>query len=269
MTDIFDQSAPVYAQVSGVVGRIVLNRPQKRNAMSEAMWSAIPEAVHALERASDVRVIVLCSSQPQAFSAGADISELEVISKNTSRRESNRQAIRNAQRTLARTAKPTIAEISGPCVGGGCGLAIHCDFRLASDTAKFGITPAKLGIIYPLNDTKQLMDLVGVSKAKSLLFTGRIIEASEALAMGLIDEVFQYAELSEQVKKLANQLAAVSQYSLQGMKRSMQRILDGQVDDDPVTAQEFTEAHEGEDAQEGVRAFLEKRPPVFTWNGES
>jgi enoyl-CoA hydratase/carnithine racemase len=269
MTDIFDQSAPVYVRVDGAVGRIVLNRLEKRNAMSEAMWAAIPNAVKILEQSKDVRVIVLCSSGAQAFSAGADISELEVISSNADRRESNRLAIRNAQRVLARATKPTIAEISGPCIGGGCGLAIHCDFRIAADTAKFGITPAKLGIIYPLNDTKQLMDLVGVSKAKSLLFTGRIVNAADAFEMGLIDEVCQVDALAEQVIDLASHLASVSQYSLQGMKQSIQRILDGQVDDDSATSQQFIDAHEGVDAQEGVRAFLEKRTPAFTWNGES
>lgn len=265
MSDIFDSTAAVYAAVDGAIGRIVLNRPEKKNAMSEAMWRRVAEAVAALDSAPDVRVIVLCSSAAGAFSAGADIGELEVIAKDPVRRESNRQAIRTAQRNLARAKKPTIAQIAGPCVGGGCGLAIHCDFRFAAEGARFGITPAKLGIIYPLNDTKQLIDLVGLANAKRMLFTGRLFTASEAEGMGLIDERLAADALEDAVQAFADELAAVSQYSLDGMKRSIQRILDGQTDDDGETAAMFLGAHEGEDAQEGVQAFLEKRRARFRW----
>ena len=265
MNDIFDQNAAVYAQIEGSTGRIVLNRPEKKNAMSQAMWVRVSKAVQVLDAATEVRVIILCSSTTSSFSAGADISELGAISNDPERRDANRKAIRGAQRSLARANKPTIAQISGPCVGGGCGLAIHCDFRIASDTARFGITPAKIGIVYPLSDTKQLMDLVGVSAAKSMLFTGRLLDAGEAEKTGLIDRVEAVGALAEAVTDFANELAAVSQYSLYGIKKSMQRILDGQIDDDAWSQDMFLDAHEGEDAREGVKAFLEKRRPRFTW----
>lgn len=265
MTDIFDPAATVYAAVEGKIGRIVLNRPEKKNAMSEAMWRRVAQAVSALDGEADARAIILCSSSDGAFSAGADIGELEVIAADPERRESNRRAIRDAQRTLARASKPTIAQIAGPCVGGGCGLAIHCDFRFAAEGARFGITPAKLGIIYPLNDTKQLIDLVGLANAKRILFTGRLFSSAEAAKMGLIDERLPAGELAGAVHQFAEEMAAVSQYSLNGIKRSIQRILDGQVDDDEDTADMFLTAHEAEDAKEGVKAFLEKRRPNFTW----
>lgn len=265
MSDIFDQKTTVCARIEGAIGRIVLNRPEKKNAMSQAMWTRVAEAVRALDAAAEVRVIILCSSTPTSFSAGADISELGVIATDPARRETNRLAIREAQRSLARAKKPTIAQISGPCVGGGCGLAIHCDFRFAADTARFGITPARIGIIYPLNDTKQLMDLVGVSAAKSMLFTGRLLDAAEAEKIGLIDRLTTSGMLDEAVEEFARQLAAVSQYSLNGIKYTMQRILDGQVDDDAQSEKMFLDAHENVDAVEGVKAFLEKRPANFTW----
>lgn len=265
MPDIFSPQSPVFISVEGSLGYIVLNRPEKRNAMSGDMWGAIPMAVSALDADPNVRVIVVKSATDKAFSAGADIAELEAVATDPNRREANRLAIRNAQRTLARAKKPTIAQISGACVGGGCGIAIHCDFRISDTTAKLGITPAKLGIIYPLNDTKQLMDLVGLSKAKSMLFTGRLVDANEALNMGLVDTVVEPASLEGAVKDFALQLGAVSQYSLDGIKRSIQRILDGQIDDDAETASMFINAHEALDAQEGIKAFLEKRPAEFRW----
>lgn len=266
MTDFFDKTNPIYTDVEGSIGSLVLNRADKRNAMSEAMWTAIPHALDVLDRDKRVRVIIVRSSSQTAFSAGADIAELETIARNPARQESNRIAIREAQRALARTQKPTIAQISGPCMGGGCGLAIHCDLRFAARGARFGITPAKLGLIYPLNDTKQLIDLVGPAKAKSMLFTGRVLEAEEALLIGLIDELYSAEDIGQKTISFAEQIASVSQYSVRGIKALVRRVLDGQVDDNEATAEMFRAAHEGVDAAEGVRAFLEKRPARFTWN---
>lgn len=266
MTDYADKNSPIYIEKDGAIGRLMLNRTEKRNAMSEAMWRMLPSAALCLDKDPDVRVIVVASTSDAAFSAGADIAELEEIAKDKARQESNRVAIREAQRTLARLSKPTIAQISGACMGGGCGIAIHCDFRIASRVARFGITPAKLGLVYPLNDTKQLMDLIGPAKAKSMLFTGRIVDAEEALAIGLIDELCAPSDLAARVGAFAGQIAGGSQYSVRAIKAFVQRILDGQTDDDDATAEVFRAAHEGEDAAEGVRAFLEKRPPNFRWN---
>ena len=266
MTNFFDQKNPIYLRKEGAVGSVVLNRPERRNAMSEAMWHMLPEALSLLDDDADIRVIIVKSSTDAAFSAGADIAELEAIAKDPARQESNRKAIRWAQRSLARTDKPTIAQISGACMGGGCGIAIHCDFRLAATGARFGITPAKLGLIYPLNDTKQLIDLVGLTKAKSMLFTGRVLDADEALEIGLVDDVFEASALETETHNLAERLASVSQYSLRGIKTIMRRVQDGQTDDDQATAEMFCAAHEGEDAAEGVRAFLEKRAPNFRWH---
>ncbi|WP_417465035.1 enoyl-CoA hydratase/isomerase family protein [Kordiimonas sp.] len=266
MNEYSDKTKSIYVEVEGSIGSLVLNRARKRNAMSEAMWSALPKALEVLDHDTRVRVIIVRSSSPEAFSAGADIAELEVIAKEPARQESNRIAIREAQRALARTKKPTIAQISGSCMGGGCGLAIHCDMRFAAHGARFGITPAKLGLIYPLNDTKQLMDLIGPAKAKSMLFTGRVLDAEEALSIGLIDELYGAGELEQKTLSFAQQIASVSQYSVRSIKTIIRRILDGQVDDDAATAEMFRAAHEGVDAAEGVRAFLEKRAASFNWN---
>ncbi|TNE61881.1 MAG: enoyl-CoA hydratase/isomerase family protein [Alphaproteobacteria bacterium] len=267
MIDFRDSQSPVFIEGGKPIGRLVLNRPEKRNAMSEAMWTVLPAAIEALDTDPDVRVTIVTSSSDKAFSAGADIAELEQIAADPNRQESNRLAIRAAQRTLARTKKATIAQIYGACVGGGCGLALHCDLRYAANTARFGITPARLGLIYPLNDTRHLIDLVGPAHAKSILFTGRILDADEAQAIGMVDALFAPDELAAKTEAFANQIAASSQYSVQGIKATIRRILDGQLDDDAETAAMFRDAHVGEDAAEGVRAFLEKRSPKFRWNG--
>jgi len=267
MIDFRTPESPVYIEGGKPLGRLILNRPNKRNAMSEAMWTVLPKAVQALDDDPAVRVIIVTSSSDKAFSAGADIAELQAIAADPKRQESNRLAIRDAQRTLARTRKATIAMIYGACVGGGCGLALHCDFRYAAKSARFGITPARLGLIYPLNDTKQLMDLVGPAHAKSLLFTGRIMDADEALAIGMADALFEGDALAAETEAFAHQIAAASQYSVQGIKATIRRILDGQLDDDAESAEMFRRAHEGVDAAEGVSAFLEKRAPKFPWNG--
>jgi len=262
-----DTSGVIYIEREGSVGKIILNRPDKRNAMSEAMWAAIPEAVASLDADPAVRAIIVTSSSEAAFSAGADIGELEAIAGDPERQESNRLSIRAAQRSLARAKKPTIAQIWGACIGGGCGLAIHCDFRFAATTARFAITPAKLGIIYPLSDTKQLVDLVGPSNAKSILFTGRMFNAEEAVTIGLVDHVYAGSALADYVAEFAEQISQASQYSVQNMKVFIQRVLDGQTDEDNETAAIFNLAQAGEDAAEGVRAFLEKRKATFTWQG--
>lgn len=266
--DYNDVSSPVCVKKDGHIGFLLLNRVHKKNAMSEAMWRAFPDAVKSLDGDPDVRVILVSSIDEGAFSAGADIAELGEIAADKARQESNRQAIRNAQRCLARAKKPTIAMIYGACMGGGCGLAIHCDMRFAAPEARFAITPAKLGIVYPLNDTKQLIDLVGPAKAKSMLFTGRVLGAEEAETIGLVDAVVPKKQLRQHTLEFAHQIASVSQFSVQAMKKFVQRVLDGQEDDDAETAAIFKDAQEGIDAEEGIKAFLEKRKPAFRWNGD-
>ncbi len=268
MMDAFDSSAHIYIHKRGSLGYLLLNRPSKRNAMTMQMWHALPTLLKQLDSEPAVRVIIIASSDSAAFCSGADIATFKAVADDEEAREANRMAIREGQRALARCEKPTIAKISGPCIGAGCGIAIHCDMRLADSSSRLGITPAKLGLIYPLNDTKQLMDLVGVSNAKKMLFTARVMDAEEALEFGLIDYVFAPEDLGAECEKIAHTMAGLSQHALRGMKKSMRRVLDGQIDDDAETARWFTDAHDHADYSEGVAAFFEKRAAKFTWNGD-
>ena len=149
----------------GTVARLLIDRAAKRNAFDQAMWAALPGLVAEAVASPAARVMVLQAADEGAFCAGADIAELMANKDDAAWRAANHAAIGKAQSMLARAAKPTIAFIDGDCVGGGCGLAMACDIRVATPRARFGITPAKLGLVYPLHDTKLLVDLVGPGQA--------------------------------------------------------------------------------------------------------
>lgn len=237
------------------VASLVIDRAGKRNAMTTAMFAAIPEL---LSRAASARALVLTSATPGIFCAGADIGELSTNAHDPEWRRANQQAINAAQHALARAPLPTIAFIDGDCVGGGCGLALACDLRVATPRARFGITPARLGLVYPLHDTKLLVDLVGPGAAKRILFTGTLIDAEEALRIGLIDTI------ADSPDALLAPIVAASPHSIRQAKIMVRRILDGQGEDDDATRTLFVQAFEGADFREGVEAFLGKRPPLFS-----
>jgi enoyl-CoA hydratase/carnithine racemase len=249
--------------VEGAVARLLIDRPDKRNALTHAMWEAFPAVLARAAADPAVKLLVLGSTSPAAFSAGADIAEFERAAADPVWRAANQAAIRATQAQLARFPKPTIAEVAGACVGGGCGLAIACDLRLAAETARFGITPAKLGLVYSLHDTKLLVDLVGPARAKSILFTGRLVSAAEALTIGLVDAVHPVADLAAAVEALAAEIACASQHSVRAIKQVIGMIGDGVAHDTPETLAWFADAFDGPDHAEGVAAFLAKRTPRF------
>ena len=241
----------------GPIARLAIQRPDKRNAFNQAMWDALPALVEQAVADPAVRLIILQSGCDGVFCAGADIGELLANKDDAAWRAANQAAINRAQHVLARAAKPVIAFIDGDCVGGGCGLALACDIRIATPRARFGITPAKLGLVYPLHDTKLLVDLVGPGQAKRMLFTGALLDADEALRIGLVDVI------ADGPNDMADAIAAASPHSCREIKGFVRRILDGQVDDDAATLRLFADAFTGADFVEGTTAFVEKRPPNF------
>jgi enoyl-CoA hydratase/carnithine racemase len=245
----------------GGLARIRLARPERRNALDQAAWESLAAHIAILAADAGLAAVILESAAPGIFCAGADIHEFAAASADPAWRRANQAAIRDVQHGLARLPVPTLAVIDGDCVGGGCGLAIACDLRIASPRARLGITPAKLGLVYSLHDTKLLVELVGPARAKRMLYTGALLSASQALAIGLVDAVEE--EPAAAADALVADLLAAAPSSQRATKAIVRRILDGQADDDAVTSAMFDAAFEGKDFREGVSAFREKRRPAF------
>lgn len=255
-------SETVYARRDGAIATLHLNRPAKRNALTLEMWRRLMALVEEADRDTAVKVIVV-TGEGDTFAAGADIDEFEQTFSDPKVADQVAEITYESQKRLARNMKPTIAKVRGACIGGGCGIAICCDFRFADETAKFAITPAKLGIIYSVADTKRLVDTVGAARAKDILYTGRILDAEEARSVGLVDKVVPAAELDAVVQAYANQIAAASQFTARGAKRIVQMVLDGAEDDTRETRRLFVDAFSDPDFKEGFAAFAQKRKPNF------
>ena len=241
----------------GPIGRILIDRPEKRNAFNQAMWDQFPVLLGTALIDKAVRVVIVQSASQGMFCAGADIAEMMAHKDDAAWRSANQAAINRTQHELARFAKPTIAFIDGDCVGGGCGIALACDIRVATVQSRIGITPAKLGLVYPLHDTKLLVELVGPGQAKRILYSGQLFSAHEACDMGLVELI------DDSATPLAKQIAANSAYSVYETKRFVRRVLDGQTDDDAETKRIFADAFDKPDFAEGSHAFVQKRKPEF------
>jgi enoyl-CoA hydratase/carnithine racemase len=239
-------------QVADSVATVVIRHPAKRNAMTAAMWRALPPLLDRLAHDPDVRVLVL-TGEGGTFCAGADISTLQ-----GSPEEAQGLAVA-AEEALAAFPKPVLAVVRGHCVGGGAQLAAACDLRLAEEGALFGVTPARLGVVYPSSSTRRLVSLVGPATAKYLLFTAELIDAGRALRTGQVDEVLPGGELDERVAELTRILVSRSQLTQAAAKE----FANGRDDRDGHWT---TQARGSGDTAEGVAAFLERRRPEFTWS---
>jgi enoyl-CoA hydratase/carnithine racemase len=247
------------------VAELVIDRPEKRNAVTDAMWEALPGVLADLDADLGVKVVALTGAGTDAFSAGADINEYWERVGDPEWGDRSRRLVGEALETLRRMDKPTIAAVAGRCVGGGVGLALACDLRVADEAAVFAIPPARLGIVYPFSETRALVELVGPARAKKLLFTAAAVPAQEAHQIGLVDEVVPTEALHARARELAAEIAGLSQFSVRAAKRLVRLVLDGAVTEPEEASRLAAEALAGEDHGEGVSAFLEKRTPRFTY----
>jgi enoyl-CoA hydratase/carnithine racemase len=248
----------------GEVARLTFARPGKKNAITHDMWSAIPGIVAAVENDPTLKVLLLTGAG-QDFSAGADISEFGTLRSSAEGAAAYDKAVEGAVLALSGLRKPTVAVIRGNCIGGGCQLSMACDFRFAAESARFGITPAKLGIVYDFFSTRQLVSLVGPANARYLLLSGELIEADRAREIGLLNDVFPPEALEESTGTFVRTLCSRSQVSIRGMNRIIEKILAGQREGDTEVDELRLAALHSEDYAEGVEAFLTRRPPIFTY----
>ncbi|MGW5654822.1 enoyl-CoA hydratase/isomerase family protein [Streptomyces humi] len=239
-------------RVNDAVATVVIGNAAKRNAMTAAMWRALPPLLGELAADPAVRALVLTGEGP-TFCAGADISTLR-----GSPAEAQALAVA-AEEALAAFPKPTLAAVRGHCVGGGAQLAAACDLRFAEQGAQFGVTPAKLGIVYPAASTRRLVSLVGPATTKYLLFSGELIDSERALRTGLVDEVLPEGELDKRVAEFTRTLVTRSQLTQVAAKE----FANGRTDRDDHWARQ---AGASGDTTEGVAAFLERRQARFTWS---
>lgn len=248
-------------EFNGAVAVLTIDRPEKRNAMSFEMWSALPSIVDTVATSPTARALVIQGTDH--FSAGADISEFQSLRADPAGAKKYSEAVHAGERAIATLAKPTVAAIKGVCVGGGCEIALACDMRIAATDARFGITPAKLGIIYNATSTKRLVEAVGPAWASQILFTADLVDAETALRIGLTNELHTPDAVVSRALRLAETTATRSQVSLQGAKTIINRISEGLPTEDKTVDALYESSVTSADYVEGVQAFLEKRPPRF------
>lgn len=251
----------------GEVARVVVDRPEKYNAMAAEMWAAFPGVLAEAAAPGDVKVIILQGVDERAFVAGADISQFAETFPKPGGAAAYFDIVHRAEDAVATCPKPVIAMIQGNCIGGGIELAIACDMRFASRKSRFGIPPANLGITYSLYSTKRVVEAVGPSRARDLLYSGRLIDAEEAHAWGLVDRLYEPDEIEAATLDYATLLCTRSQYSIRYAKLCVRRILEGHVDETTELRDWRLNAWDDGDLQEGVAAYMEKRDPKFRWRG--
>lgn len=258
-------SAPsIQMTVSAPFAEIILNRPERRNALSLEMWAQIPGMIAAAEADTSVKVIILHGGAAGAFAAGADISEFATAYATADKARASGEIIADALNAVEKCTKPTLAAIEGACVGGGVSLSVAADLRVAGEGSKFGITPAKLGIVYPGGDTRRLVALIGAARSKDILMTGRIFPAKEALSLGLINRLVDKGDALDAAKQLGTEIASVSQWSTRNIKRMIAGLENGWADDGEEATALFLEGFDNDDYRDGAQAFLDKRKPNFT-----
>ena len=244
---------------NGCAATLWLNRPTKRNAVTYEMWQGITATCAELAADGDVRVLVV-RGVGEHFCAGADVSGLVSVDP-----VAYATANEAASTALARFPKPTIAAISGSCVGGGAQLALACDVRVADDTSLFGITPARLGIVYPGFALDRAVRLLGPTVVKQLIYTAELVDARTALHMGLVGEVQPRDRLDTRVDELVDAICHRSALTQHAAKEMVESIVAGGALDPALTARWTQLAETSGERDEGLSAFIERREPAFGW----
>lgn len=245
------------------VATIELRRPDKHNAISFAMWEAFGRLMPVLAEDDDVEVVVIRGTPGGPFSAGADIAEFRTLRADAEGARRYGHAVESGEQAIIRFPKPTIALVEGFAIGGGTQVAVACDLRVCGQSSRFGVTPAKLGIVYAMGSTERLVETVGAAWARWILLTGDLLDAATALRIGLVHEVVADDAVVERTHALARSVASRAQVSLLGGKELVHRAAVGQVDVDAEIHAIYERSWASAEYAEGVAAFLAKRSPDF------
>jgi enoyl-CoA hydratase/carnithine racemase len=246
----------------GVV-TVAFRRPDKHNAISFAMWQAFGRLMPLLAADDEVDVVVVRGTPGGPFSAGADIAEFTTLRAGAEGARRYGAAVLAGEQALIQFPKPTVALIEGFAIGGGSQLALACDLRVCETGSRFGITPAKLGIVYALGSTARLVETVGPAWARWILLTGDLLDAETALRIGLVHEVVAPGAVEERAYALAATLSSRARVSLLGGKLLIAKAAGGQRDEDDDVLAAYAQSSSSGEYAEGVRAFLAKRTPDF------
>lgn len=250
--------ADIECTIENGVATVTLNRPAARNAMTLSMWKDVARIFRDLGEKRDVRTIILIGAGGN-FSVGADVSEFSVVRSSALDSTEYEIAVDASSEAIAGAPQPVVAAIEGYCLGGGCHLAMACDFRFAGPTAQLGIPSANLSIVYGVHSTKRLLALVGLTCAKRLLYTAERLNASEAMSIGLVDRVNE--DPRDEARAFAAKIAEKAPLSIAGAKYILNQASMG---DSGALAQELIDhASDSDDYREARSAFAEKRRPAF------
>lgn len=254
--------AALLVEISDGIATVTINRPEARNALSREILEALSGVMNELSENDGVRVVILTGGGDKAFCAGGDIAMLRDLQPD--------QAFELAQlgqrvlREIESSHKPVIAAVNGFALGGGCELAMSCDMCIAADTARFGQPETVIGVIPGFGGTQRLARMVGRGKALELLLTGEMIDAREALAIGLVNRVVPGEALPQEARRLAAAIAAKGRIAVRRCKLAVDRGLEMNFDEAcSLEAELFGRCFATQDQKEGMGAFLEKRPPRF------
>jgi enoyl-CoA hydratase len=245
----------------GNIAKLIINRPKALNALNSQVLEELNEALSNIEKDDEVFVLII-TGEGKAFVAGADITEM----KNMTPEEARKFAKLGLEvfRKIELLEKPVIAAVNGFALGGGCELAMSCDIRIAGDKAKFGQPEVGLGITPGFAGTQRLSRLVGIAKAKELIFTGDMIDAFEAEKVGLVNKVVSQDELMEEVTNLARKIASKGQIAVRYSKTAINRGIESDIETGMAMERElFSLCFATEDQKEGMTAFVDKRKPNF------
>ena len=248
----------------GAVGHVVISNPDKLNAMTTQMWRALPQRIAELDADPEIHAIVLVGDGDKAFVSGGDISQFGVDRADTASQQVYGDAVEAAYMAAVCAGKPVIAQIRGICMGGGLGLAAACDIRICSDDTRFRMPAARLGLGYEPTGVGRFVSLIGVQNTFDIFLSARVFDAAEALRIGFVGRVTTPSELDEQVRALASAIADNAPLTARAVKLAIRAHLGDIAEGNAAAADAAADAcNASEDYHEGVRAFGEKRRPVF------